>query len=320
MKQSLEASDTYYVLRIQDKLKLSLIPEGEVSNRFTDPVEAITIFYNSYIKETNLKIEKTQNSNSLKKLIAKTANYIHKSETKIQSLTTKLNHQQIGDIIMANLGNIKMHSSSVTLENFYSGQEILIKLNPSLNPQRNAENYYRKAKKQSIELDNIKSNIESKNNLYLELTTTLQAVEKAEDIKSLRKIVGDKKKGKKGNIESTPFYEREFKSYRILIGKGAKQNDALLKSFSYKEDLWLHIKDGPGSHVLIKHQSGSEIPISVIEHAAQLAAYYSKRKQDSLTPVIYTPRKFVRKRKGDPAGMVVVEKEKVLLVEPLAQP
>ncbi len=71
-----------------------------------------------------------------------------------------------------------------------------------------------------------------------------------------------------------------------------------------------------GSHVLIKHQAGKKIPKDVIERAAQLAAYYSKRKNETLCPVAVTPKKFVRKRKGDPAGMVVVEKEDTILVEP----
>jgi predicted ribosome quality control (RQC) complex YloA/Tae2 family protein len=68
--------------------------------------------------------------------------------------------------------------------------------------------------------------------------------------------------------------------------------------------------------VLIKHQANKNFPKDVIERAAQLAAHYSKRKNESLCPVTVTPKKFVRKRKGDPAGMVVVEKETVVLVEP----
>ena len=61
---------------------------------------------------------------------------------------------------------------------------------------------------------------------------------------------------------------------------------------------------------------GQKFPNDVIERAAQLAAYHSKRKTDSLCPVIFTPKKFVRKRKGDLPGVVVVDKEEVILVEP----
>ena len=103
----------------------------------------------------------------------------------------------------------------------------------------------------------------------------------------------------------------------IFPGRNAEANDKLTLKYSYKDDLWLHAKDVAGSHVLIKYQSGKKFPKDVIEYAAGLAAYNSKRKNESLCPVAYTPKKFVRKRKGDPAGMVVVEREEVILVEPL---
>ena len=85
---------------------------------------------------------------------------------------------------------------------------------------------------------------------------------------------------------------------------------------TFKDDLWLHAKDVSGSHVIIKYKSEAKPSSEIKEKAAQLAAYFSKRKSDSLCPVVITPRKFVRKRKGDPPGAVVVEKEEVLLVVP----
>jgi predicted ribosome quality control (RQC) complex YloA/Tae2 family protein len=69
--------------------------------------------------------------------------------------------------------------------------------------------------------------------------------------------------------------------------------------------------------VIIRQKPGTGIPATVKERAAELAAHNSKRKQDTLCPVIITPRKYVRKRKGDPAGMVRVDREEeVLLVTP----
>ena len=103
--------------------------------------------------------------------------------------------------------------------------------------------------------------------------------------------------------------------FRIWVGRNAQDNDVLTFRHSYKEDLWLHAKDVPGSHVLVKFQAGKKFPKDVIERAGQLAAYNSKRKTETLCPVSVTPKKFVRKRKGDPAGMVVVEKEEVILVD-----
>ena len=113
-----------------------------------------------------------------------------------------------------------------------------------------------------------------------------------------------------------PYHEFEKSGFKIWVGKNAESNDTLTLKLSFKEDLWLHAKDVAGSHVLIKYQSGKKFPKDVIERAAQLAAYNSKRKTETLAPVVYTPKKYVRKRKGDPPGMVVVERETVIMVEP----
>jgi predicted ribosome quality control (RQC) complex YloA/Tae2 family protein len=121
---------------------------------------------------------------------------------------------------------------------------------------------------------------------------------------------------KKKQEAPAPYREFEFNGYKIWVGKSAEGNDTLTLRYGYKEDLWLHAKDVAGSHVLIKHQSGKNFPKDVIERGAQLAAFFSKRKNETLCPVSVTPRKYVRKRKGDPAGAVVVEREEVVMVVP----
>ena len=108
----------------------------------------------------------------------------------------------------------------------------------------------------------------------------------------------------------------ENTNFELNVGKNAKSNDHLTMKVATKNDLWLHARDVSGSHVVIKEKPGKNFPQSVIEKAAQLAAFYSKRKTDSLCPVIYTPRKFVRKIKGAMAGQVVVDKEQVVMVVP----
>jgi len=99
-------------------------------------------------------------------------------------------------------------------------------------------------------------------------------------------------------------------------GKSAGNNDKLTFGFAHKEDMWLHARDVSGSHVIIKHKQKGIFPKPVIEKAARIAAFFSKSKGSILTPVIYTPRKFVRKPKGAAPGAVIAEKEEMILVEP----
>ena len=87
-------------------------------------------------------------------------------------------------------------------------------------------------------------------------------------------------------------------------------------NYAKKDDLWLHVRDAPGSHVVIRKQGVLPIPKRIIEKAAELAAYFSKRKTEKTAPVIYTEKKYVRKIKGSPPGQVAVMKEQVLLIHP----
>ena len=122
------------------------------------------------------------------------------------------------------------------------------------------------------------------------------------------------KKEKKSEQPRFKIYDHI--GFQILVGRNAKNNDELTFKYGYKDDLWLHAKDVKGSHVLIKYQSGKNFPKPVITVAAQLAAYFSSNKNSDTCPVIYTPKKFVRKSKGMPAGTVILEKEEIIFVKP----
>jgi len=206
----------------------------------------------------------------------------------------------------------------ISLPSFYDDSIVEIKLKKEFNPQKNAEVFYRKAKNQQIEINKLKDAITQKEREILRLKEWIGFCERTDELKELRKIMEDAGLDKKqqGQVENLPFHEFEFKGYKILVGRNAESNDKLTLKYSYKDDLWLHAKDVAGSHVLVKYQSGKIFPKDVIEYAAGLAAYNSKRKNESLCPVAFTQKKYVRKRKGDPAGMVVVEREEVILVEP----
>ena len=104
--------------------------------------------------------------------------------------------------------------------------------------------------------------------------------------------------------------------YDILVGKNAASNEKLTFAVGNKNDLWLHARDIAGSHVLVRSKSSRTIPRPVIQRAAELAAYFSKNRNNSMCPVIYTFRKYIRKVKGGNAGQVVVEREEIIFVKP----
>jgi predicted ribosome quality control (RQC) complex YloA/Tae2 family protein len=238
---------------------------------------------------------------------------VEKSREQLKKLDGDSHWHTWADLIMANLQLIKKGSERFKAEGF-DGQPVDIPLKKNLNAQQNAEAYYHKGKNIHREVQVLKEALLKKENELAALQLLKLGIESATDVKSLRHILHDAPEA--AEQPSLPYREIEFHGFTIRIGKNAAANDELTLKYSFKEDLWLHAKDVAGSHVLIKHRAGKPFPNDVIERAAELAAYYSKRKNDSLCPVAVTPKKFVRKRKGDPDGAVVVEREKVLLVKP----
>ncbi|MBL3657968.1 NFACT RNA binding domain-containing protein [Fulvivirga sediminis] len=310
-------SPNFFVSEINSKLTLSLIKTGSIIEELSDPVAAINHFFIKYISDESIRQLKKQLLSDIEKSIRKSEGYIKKTGDKLKGIEQNQNYSQLADIIMANLHAIPPRSAEATLDNFYDNNApINIKLKRDLSPQKNAENYYRKSKNQALEIKALEKNLSQKEDLLLELMLKKETIESTDDIKALKNLT-KKSNSEKNEQQPKPFMSFVYNGWHLWIGKNARNNDLLLQQYAYKDDLWLHAKDVNGSHVLIKHQAGKTFPQHVIEKAAQLAAYYSKRKNDTLCPVIVTPRKFVRKRKGDPAGMVAVDKEEsVVLVPP----
>ena len=196
---------------------------------------------------------------------------------------------------------------------------IKIKLNVTLSAAQNAENYYRKSKNYSKEVAYWQSNVDKKNQEIIRIQEQISAVELTETRKVLKSFMSILTQAKKPEIEGNeiPFKQFEVDGWVIWVGKSAKNNDLLTLKYAKKFDLWLHARDVAGSHVIIRNPNQKVVPKYVVEKAAGLAAYFSKRQSDSLCPVIVTPKKYVRKTKDLLAGQMIVDREEeVVLIKP----
>ncbi len=320
LKNQLESPELFFITRDQQSIKLSFFSEGDIIKSSNSAVEAINTFYQELSYQSSTQDIKNKALNKLQSRIKAAENYIEKTKLKAEALQSGSSYKHKADLIMANLQNIAKGADEITLEDFYAeGKHIKIKLKPDQSAQKNAEVFYRKAKNQQIQIDKLSESIENKGNEIKQLQKAMHELSDAVDLKSVRQIIVRYKIDTTTQSEKIilPYHEIVYNNYKILIGKNASSNDELTLRHTYKEDLWLHAKDVAGSHVVIKYQSGKNFPKDVIERAAQLAAYHSKRKTESLCPVVYTPKKFVRKRKGSLPGEVIVEREEVIMVVPL---
>jgi predicted ribosome quality control (RQC) complex YloA/Tae2 family protein len=316
-----EFENPIYYLKIVDFSPVFSLSKagGEIQKAFDDPLKASNEFYYAHTKINIIDKEKAQIIKGLQKRKAKNLNYIEACYKKLEAIEGDARNEEIANIIMANLHQIPERTEVITLDDFYRDRPIKIRLKPDLSPQKNAEGYYRKSKNEKIEIQKLTENIEAKEEDTVEVNRHLTELEPLITVKELRKYlkVNQLVESEKAQLTVRDLFKCfNCQGWEILVGKNAKNNDLLTQRYARKEDLWLHARDVSGSHVVIRRQAGKKFPNSVIERAAGLAAYYSKRKNDTLCPVIVTPRKFVRKTKDLAEGQVIVDKEDVIMIEP----
>lgn len=121
------------------------------------------------------------------------------------------------------------------------------------------------------------------------------------------------KSDKKGEARRTPFRTFIARSgAKLLVGKGAADNDALTLHVAKPHDLWLHAKDKTGAHVIVPLAKGHTCPAEDLVDAAHLAAHFSDAREEKIVDIQYTPKRHLRKPKGSGPGFVIVDREKVL--------
>lgn len=308
----------FTIVRGQDGPQLSLLNEPTATQTFQLATKALTAFHAQWLSDFTFKKAYASADQQLRRALKETETRIRKLTDRLTELQQEDRFRYYADLLMANLHLITAGMQEVSLPDFATGKPVRIKLNPVLSPQKNAEVYYRKSRNRITEIQHLKeqqAKLERKHQQLLQQHGRLQEVR---SLKELRLITqeGDGPLRAQPVKQRRPYHEVEYKGFVILIGKSARDNDELTLKHAHKNDLWLHVCDEPGSHVIIKHQPGKPFPKEVVERAAQLAAWHSKRKTESLCPVIVAERRHVFKRKGHVAGEVIAGKSRTLLVEP----
>ncbi len=254
------------------------------------------------------------------------------------------------DLLLAYQHEVKQGQPSAVVQNFFEGQEasslVTIPLDPRYDAVGNANRLYHKYHKLRRALSLIPGQIEQN---ATELATIEQfladlmladipaevALVKAE-VQTAGYIRGKKfgvspagaqkktHKGKGGKPSKgkpippgggVPLHVQSRDGFAILIGKNSRQNEEVTFHQATSNDMWLHARGVPGSHVIIK-AGGRDIPRSTIEQAASLAAYYSQARGSTSVPIDYTLQRYVRHMKGGGPGLVIYERERTIYAMP----
>lgn len=232
-----------------------------------------------------------------------------------------------GELITANVHSIPKGVKEVSLVNYYdpNGSTITIPLDERKSPIQNAQEYFKKYAKAKNTLDKVSKQIDESREEIKYLEALLESLEKCTDESDVEEVHQElveqgyiKKSTKDNKREQTPSKPLHFISsdgFDIFVGKNNYQNDRLTLKAAGANDIWLHTKNIPGSHVIIK-TGGRPVPENTLVEAALLAAYFSKGRNSSNVPVDYCPRKNVKKPSGAKPGMVIYEGYNTIYVTP----
>ena len=284
---------------------------------------------NTYIKMCSLSnsynLLKTRLISSVQKEVKKTEKIILNIEKDIVLMSDHEKYKNIGDILASVLYSIKRGDNSVKAYDFYENKEIIIPLDPLLNPQGNLNKVYKKASKMKRGLEISRERLISFNQKIIYLESVLSFIEKSSDLKGLKNIedelIGEKiikpkektPKNKSKNKESENYGTAVIGEKTVYFGRNNKENDFLTFKFARKDDIWFHVKDIPGSHFIVKKEDFSEDD-SFVEKVALYAAFYSKASKGDKVTVEYTEKKNLNKPKGAPLGFVTYNTAKTVTV------
>lgn len=304
-----------YAYRDERKIKeyhtLRLTHLNFTESKYELMSEAIDNFYS--VNKSNDRLDQMKSSlikkiNSHKKSVNKKIKILNDNISKEAQAE---NSKKKADLLAANLYRINDKSKEIELEDFYNDNNLIkISLNPMKTPWENIDEYYNRAKKIKAAIVYAKNDLPKQENLLSYLNQLEDFVNRSNSISDLEEIREEmvdnkliKKKGrnKKKSKPSRPFHYKTENGSDIYVGKNSKQNDYITLKVARKEDLWFHVKDSPGSHVILKTDKVFD---EDIKKAAYLAALNSSLASANKVDVDYTEKKNVNKAKGAKDGMV----------------
>ena len=288
--------------------------------------EALEIYYGERDAKDRLNQKSAGMTRTLRSHIERCEKKLAMQEEELASAERMEEYRTMGEVINANLFQLKKGMTEATLPNWYSqeGGTITIPLDIRLTPSQNAQKYFKKYQKArsaretaAEQKEKTLAELDFLEGMLLDVDKCVGESEleeiRAELVKAgyLKKITN--RRQQRQLPKSKPYRYRSADGIEICVGKNAAQNDRLTLE-ARGEEMWLHAKDMPGSHVIIRCEG--EIPQETMKQAAQLAAWYSQGQRSSMVPIDYTRRKYVKKPGGAAPGKVIYTHHRTAYMTP----
>ncbi|HIS27998.1 MAG TPA: NFACT family protein [Candidatus Avamphibacillus intestinigallinarum] len=305
---------------------LNMTSHVAIEHEFHSIHEMLDAFYSGKAERDRVKQQAKDLLRFIKNEKDKNKRKLKKHQLTLKKAENKDTYQKQGELLTAHLHLVKTGDQDVTVTDYYDpdAKQLTIALNPQKTPSENAQQFFKtyqkmKTSEQVVQKEILKTEREID---YLDQLAQQIEVAHVEDITDIREELIDegymkrktkdiKKKQRQKRPKIDQFIAKD--GTLICLGKNNKQNEYLTMKMAHRNDTWLHTKDIPGSHVVIRSDKPSE---ETLFEAAQLAAYYSKSQNSSSVPVDYTLVRHVKKPNGSKPGFVTYDNQKTLTVTP----
>ncbi|NIP59731.1 MAG: DUF814 domain-containing protein, partial [Gemmatimonadetes bacterium] len=228
--------------------------------------------------------------------------------------------RRTGDLILARYREVPRGEERTVLEGF-EGEPVTVELDPALTPQANADRYYEEAARVQRARKRLPGLIEEAEEKVRSLEGLAERARRGQASPGeIQDALPEERRRRKGRKDAGP--RLPYRRYRssggleIRVGRGAAANEDLTFHHSRPDDVWMHARQAPGAHVILRWDDEGNPPARDLAEAAVLAALNSDARHAATVPVDWTRRKYVRSPRGSPPGSVVPERVQTVFVEP----
>lgn len=291
---------------------------------FLSTNEMLDHFYSGKAERDRVKQQARDLERLIKNELQKNKRKLAIHEKTIKRAKGAQKYQRLGELLTAHMHLVSQGDTSVIVIDYYDPdqKEVTIPLQTDKTPSENAQAFFTRYRKLKTSAKVVQREIYKTKAEIGYFEQLLQQIEnvREDDLEEIREELREEgylrkqRRPRRRKIKKPkPQLFKASDGTHIFVGRNNRQNDYLTHRLAHRDDIWLHTKDIPGSHVVIRAYNPSE---KTLHEGAQLAAYFSRAQQSASVPVDYTHVRHVKKPRGGKPGFVTYDEQKTLFVTP----
>lgn len=291
---------------------------------FLSTNEMLDHFYSGKAERDRVKQQARDLERLIKNELQKNKRKLAIHEKTIKRAKGAQKYQRLGELLTAHMHLVSQGDASVIVIDYYDPdqKEVTIPLQTDKTPSENAQAFFTRYRKLKTSAKVVQREIYKTKAEIGYFEQLLQQIEnvREDDLEEIREELREEgylrkqRRPRRRKIKKPkPQLFKASDGTHIFVGRNNRQNDYLTHRLAHRDDIWLHTKDIPGSHVVIRAYNPSE---KTLHEGAQLAAYFSRAQQSASVPVDYTHVRHVKKPRGGKPGFVTYDEQKTLFVTP----